>query len=99
MPNATHALSVLARTWPALRLVASVFALLWGRSPWGRASLRLSEPYQYETQCMMGISALPPSVDNHLCSAFPLADKQALSETTPPIQGFGESLSRAVYCC
>jgi hypothetical protein len=31
--------------------VASVFALLWGRSPWGGASLRLREPYHYDTPC------------------------------------------------
>src|SRR2546426_6065984 len=55
-------------TWPALCLLASVCALRWGRSPWGRASLRLREPCHFETQCMMGFSALPPYVDNHLLS-------------------------------
>ena len=58
-------------TGPALRLVVSVCALLWGRSPWGRASLRLKEPCHFETQCMMGFSALPPYVDNHLLSTLP----------------------------
>jgi hypothetical protein len=39
--------------WPALRRVASGCALLWDRSPWSRASLRLREPYHYETPCMI----------------------------------------------
>ena len=43
-----------ATTGPALRLVASVCALLWGSSPWGRASLRLREPSHFDTPCMRG---------------------------------------------
>jgi hypothetical protein len=36
---------------PALRWVASVCTLLWGKSPCGRASLRLRKPYHCETPC------------------------------------------------
>jgi hypothetical protein len=38
---------------PARRRVASVCALLWGKDPWGRASLRLRKPYHGETPCRM----------------------------------------------
>ena len=53
MPHARHAPSVAGQDieipGPARRLVASVGALLGGRKPWGRASLRLREAYHCET--------------------------------------------------
>jgi hypothetical protein len=41
-------------TGPALGRVASVGAFLRGRSPWGRASLRLRGPSHCETHCRIG---------------------------------------------
>jgi hypothetical protein len=64
MPHARHTLDGLARagdTWPGQRddgatrrRVASVCARLWGRSPLGRASLRLRESSHFDTSCMVG---------------------------------------------
>jgi hypothetical protein len=57
MPKARHAPpmagSSIDMTGPARRLVASVFTLLSGTCPWGRASLRLREAYHFERTCMM----------------------------------------------
>jgi hypothetical protein len=44
---------------PALRWVASVCALLWGKSPWGRASRRLSKPSHGGTPCRMAFPHAP----------------------------------------
>jgi len=50
LPYALCAGQDIEMTGPALRLVGSVFTLLWGRTPWGRGSLRLRELYHFDTQ-------------------------------------------------